>query len=62
MFKGSGSDQSKVYYTEKFLNKAEPAIGHLSTCEDLPAEHPICPHVAFRGESGEVQNLTWIGF
>ena len=38
----------------QFLSKVQPAIRHFPTCEDLPAEHPICPHIAFRRESGEV--------
>ena len=34
-----------------------PAVGHLPAGEDLPAQHPVRPHVALAGEPREVQYL-----
>lgn len=34
-----------------------PAIGHVATGEDLPAQDTVRPHVALAGEPGEVEDL-----
>ena len=34
-----------------------PAVGHVPTGEDLPAQDTVRPHVALAGEPGEVENL-----